>query len=153
MGLSTLNPSRRRSSYQPNAKFRKETNDHPVAAPTAKRLPHVVLKKHRGAYSELIASAWLLEKGYEVFRNLSDRGPIDLIAVKGDKCLFVDVKTVLVRLGKKGKISIARRSQRLTEKQVELGVRALFVTPDGLCDWHIQRLDDIYNSVFQAPEK
>jgi Holliday junction resolvase-like predicted endonuclease len=39
--------------------------------------------KHKGAHSELVACAWLLRQGYEVFRNISDRGIIDIIAIKG----------------------------------------------------------------------
>jgi hypothetical protein len=36
--------------------------------------------KHVGARSELIACEWLLAQGYEVFRNVSAHGPIDIIA-------------------------------------------------------------------------
>lgn len=52
-------------------------------------------KKHRGAVSELKASAWLLEKGYEVFRNVSPFGPVDIIAMDPNTqdIIFVDVKT------------------------------------------------------------
>ena len=49
-----------------------------------------------GAQSELLAAAWLMELGYEVFRNVSPCGPADLIAWKRgtlDKHL-IDVKTV-----------------------------------------------------------
>ena len=44
-------------------------------------IKHPVPGKLRGPYSELIACAWLLETGWEVFRNVADRGEIDLIAV------------------------------------------------------------------------
>jgi len=49
-----------------------------------------------GAQSELLAGAWLIELGFDVFRNLSPCGPADLIAWKQgteDKYL-IDVKTV-----------------------------------------------------------
>ena len=49
--------------------------------------------KHMGARSELIACVWLLNRGYEVFRNVSAHGPIDVIAVRGDVVLRFDVKT------------------------------------------------------------
>ena len=104
-------------------------------------------RKHRGPYSELIASAWLLEHGYEVFKNQSDRGPMDLVAFKGGEFLLIDVKTALMRVGKKGNISFRHRGNgALTDEQTTLGVRALYVTPDGVCDWHLQRLADLYNS-------
>ena len=49
-----------------------------------------------GAASELIAAAWLMEMGYEVFRNLSPSGPADLIAWKPteESKYLIDVKTV-----------------------------------------------------------
>jgi Holliday junction resolvase-like predicted endonuclease len=50
-------------------------------------------RKHKGARSELVASAWLLNQGYEVFRNVSQHGLIDIIAVKDGKTLFLDVKS------------------------------------------------------------
>ena len=31
--------------------------------------------KHKGAHAELVATAWLLEQGYEVFRNVSQDAP------------------------------------------------------------------------------
>jgi hypothetical protein len=40
---------------------------------------HIVDKKHRGAHSELSAVLYFLERGYEVFRNVSAHGPADLI--------------------------------------------------------------------------
>lgn len=55
----------------------------------------VAEKKHKGALAELRASAWLLDQGYEVFRNLSQHGAIDLIARRADtgEILLIDVKT------------------------------------------------------------
>jgi len=55
--------------------------------------PH---KKHRGALAEIKAVAFLLERGYEVFRNVSAHGPADLVAydpVDG-RILLIDVKTI-----------------------------------------------------------
>lgn len=46
-----------------------------------------------GAYSELIAAACLFRHGYYVFRNLGPHGPCDLVALKGDVFLRVEVKT------------------------------------------------------------
>lgn len=53
-------------------------------------------KKHKGAVAELKACSWLLEKGYEVFRNISQHGGIDIIAIDPitNEVSFFDVKTV-----------------------------------------------------------
>lgn len=52
-------------------------------------------KKHQGAFSEHKAICWLLEQGYEVFRNVSQHGAVDLIARDTDtgEYLPIDVKT------------------------------------------------------------
>jgi hypothetical protein len=50
-------------------------------------------QKHKGAHSELTACAWLLRQGYEVFRNVSQHGLIDIIAIKDGKTLLLDVKS------------------------------------------------------------
>jgi hypothetical protein len=50
--------------------------------------------KHRGAHSELTACLWLLEQGYEVFRNISQHGIVDVVAFRGDEILKIDVKTL-----------------------------------------------------------
>jgi hypothetical protein len=48
-----------------------------------------------GAAAELLASAWLIGFGYQVFRNLSAAGPADLVAwcPETSETLFVDVKS------------------------------------------------------------
>jgi Holliday junction resolvase len=76
--------------------------------------------KHKGARSELIACAWLLEQGYEVFRNISDRGIIDIIAIKGDEQLKIDVKS-------------KRHGSSLTKHQNAIGVMVLAVDANGEC--------------------
>ena len=113
----------------------------------AAAVQHAVKKKYRGSYSELIASAWLLENEYEVFRNVCDRGPVDLIALKDGQLHLIDVKTVQVLVTKAGDAKIMRRGPVLTKEQEDLGVRALYVTPEGLCDWHTARLQDVYNEI------
>ena len=50
--------------------------------------------KHQGCSAELHAVLWLLDQGYEVFRNVSQHGIADLVAWKpGEPPLFFDVKT------------------------------------------------------------
>jgi Holliday junction resolvase len=78
-------------------------------------------RKHVGARSELIACAWLLTEGYEVFRNISPCGHIDIVALKDGKTFYFDVKT---RTGGRG---------RLSSKQIERGILPLTVTAAGKC--------------------
>ena len=110
-----------------------------------RRIEHVVEAKHRGPYSELLACAWLLERGFEVFRNTSDRGLVDLIALKDKAVTFIDVKTAQTTINKFKHFAVS--GPKLSEQQKKLGVRALFVTLDGLCDWDVRRLTDIYNEM------
>lgn len=48
--------------------------------------------KHRGAHAELKAAAWLLEQGFDVFRNVSPHGDTDLVAIKDGVVRRFDVK-------------------------------------------------------------
>lgn len=75
--------------------------------------------KHRGARNELAAAVWLMDRGYVVFRNLSDRGPIDMIAMKDGELLFLDSKT-----------NIASRPYA-SEEQMSLGVKYITPVEDG----------------------
>lgn len=83
--------------------------------------------KHRGACSELIACSWLLEHGWEVFRNVSQHGDVDIVAMKGDEILFLDVKSV------NGDQNYRNRSG-LTEHQLAKGIKALYVFDDNTCE-------------------
>ena len=80
-------------------------------------------RSHGGMFAELTACAWLLQEGYEVFRNVSPHGPYDIIAIKGDEILRLDVKSTP---------NVPRRS-RITEKMKALGVVILHVDPTGKC--------------------
>lgn len=52
-------------------------------------------QKHRGTNSELRACLWLQENGYEVFKNISSHGEVDLIIWDPDKkeTRLIDVTT------------------------------------------------------------
>lgn len=83
--------------------------------------------KHKGARSELVATVWLLERGYEVFRNVSQHGIIDLIArdpETGEIRLF-DVKTVARYVKQDG--SVSRKTAPLSEDQLKCDVRLIAV--------------------------
>lgn len=45
-----------------------------------------------GAAAELRAAATLIDRGYYVFRNVSPIGPVDLVAIKDNEVLLIDVK-------------------------------------------------------------
>jgi Holliday junction resolvase-like predicted endonuclease len=87
-------------------------------------------KKHRGAAAELQAATWLLAQGYEVFRNVSQHGPADLMAwnPQTNECFPVDVKTIgRYRSGNK----IYEPYPKLTPEQVARGIRLIAVFDDG----------------------
>ena len=48
-----------------------------------------------GTHAELIACAWLIEQGFDVFRNVSPAGPVDIIVRDRDtgEVVSVDVKS------------------------------------------------------------
>jgi len=83
-------------------------------------------KKHRGAFSELKGCAWLLEQGYEVFRNVSQHGVIDLVAIKNNEIRKVQIKTA-----PKGHWSISKII--LSDKELEENVALLVVDEKGNC--------------------
>lgn len=74
--------------------------------------------KHKGAHSELIACAWLLSNGYEVFRNISPFGLSDVIAQKGGTILMLDVKSGCTQL---------------SAEQIANGILPLWVSSSGHC--------------------
>ena len=90
----------------------------------------MIHRKHAGARSEMIACVWLLDQGYEVFRNVSQCGLIDVVAIKGGEVLRLDIK------GKKS----GTASTRLKKAQIEAGVRCLSVV-DGVCTIHDLNVD------------
>jgi len=91
----------------------------------------MTLKKHKGGQSELLAVCKLWQMGYEVFRNQSATGPIDIIAVDENTGLLrkFDVKTATEFLKKNGEVWV--QGVKLTEKQIALGVELILVTSRG----------------------
>lgn len=80
----------------------------------------------KGAYNELVATAWLLNNGYQVFRNVSACGPVDLVAMKNSETILIDVKQGQIYKGRK--LSVA-----LKISQIALGIKTLLVYPDDVC--------------------
>lgn len=79
----------------------------------------------KGAQSEYQAVIWLLEQGYEVYRNASPNGDVDLIAKKDNQFIEIDVKTVN-RNNRAKDFNFSWKSY-LSENQIERGVKILFV--------------------------
>lgn len=80
-------------------------------------------RKHLGAQSELIACAWLLGQGFEVFRNVSPHGETDVLAIdETGKLWRFDIKTRSVE-----------NAPRITQEQADKGVLPLYVNLDGSC--------------------
>lgn len=84
---------------------------------------------NKGAFNEIMATAWLLKDGYYVFRNVSAHGPIDLIAMKQSEVHYIDVKSAVIYKDK-------LRTTRLTKTQIALGVKAVVVFKNGYCKWN-----------------
>ncbi len=74
-------------------------------------------KSRKGDLAEYYAVTWLWDNGYEVFPNAGSTGPVDIIAVKNNEVIMIDVKTF--RQGD------SKASGQRTKKQKELGVRFL----------------------------
>lgn len=117
------------------------------AQPARARAHVVKQKKLRGGYSEIVACAWLLENGYEVFRNVADHGAIDLIAVRGKECILIDVKTVNIVYAPEG---MRVTTQNLKPHQVAMGVVPLYVTDEGVCGWSSAAIRDKLNGEPEA---
>jgi hypothetical protein len=89
-------------------------------------------RSHCGAHNELLATVWLLKQGYDVFRNVSAHGPVDIVAMKDGGIALFDVKQVALTIdGKAGYVS-------LKPEQIALRVKIIKVLPDGSCqiDWN-----------------
>lgn len=89
--------------------------------------------KHRGALSELQATAWLIEMGYEVFRNVSQHGIVDLVALDPEtkETTFIDVTTGHYYQKKGGGVTL----HYAKKNHLPPHVKVLIVTPDGKFIW------------------
>lgn len=82
----------------------------------------------KGAHGEMVACAWLLARGYDVFRNVSPHGPVDLIAMKGGKTEYFEVKHA--KYAGDGSITFPRVP--VDRKSIDL--QFLCVFDDGHCE-------------------
>ena len=84
----------------------------------------------KGHLGEAVAEAWLISKGYWVFKNRAPQGPVDLVAIhqKTHKVLLLDVKVAswqANRFNRDG--SKAIRSRIINKQAMQLGVQLLYV--------------------------
>src|SRR5215469_8635574 len=94
--------------------------------------------KHKGAVAELIASAWLLQHGYEVFRNVSQCGVADMVIWRpGEAPILIEVRKLSIRVAVDGKTcsAIGARTPRGP------GIRFLYADIEtGRCGFDLQLL-------------
>ena len=50
----------------------------------------------KGDKAECIAAMWLWEQGYLVCKNMSQQGPVDLVAIKEHEVILIDVKSACI---------------------------------------------------------
>jgi hypothetical protein len=84
-------------------------------------------KKHiKGDVAELIAAEFFLNKGFYVFKNMSQHGPADLTVLDHDgNLILIDVKAVSLREKNGWKVN-----RTGTVEQDRLGVQLLYVNLD-----------------------
>ena len=84
-------------------------------------------KKHiKGDQAELIAQEFFIKKGYYVFNNISQHGPVDMVVLDKDGyTLLVDVKAISLRSKNGWKVNRVP-----SEEQERLGVHLVYVNLD-----------------------
>ena len=85
----------------------------------------------KGYKAEYIAAMWLWDQGYLVCKNMSQQGPVDLVAIRETEVVLIDVKSECRRKRDGYKIN-----RSLTPIQKELGVNILNVNVEtGECTY------------------
>ena len=79
----------------------------------------------KGDIAELKAVTFLLEKGYEVFRNCGCDGPVDIVAIDEENNVsLIDVKCAQPQLHKKTGNNVTKCNSR-SKEQIDMGVKIL----------------------------
>jgi Holliday junction resolvase-like predicted endonuclease len=93
-----------------------------------------ISKSRLGTVGEYYAIQWLLNQGHQVFYNVHNTGPIDIVILKNNKLIPIDVKVESHRKNKKlYKGSKTRVYRVATKLQKKLGVLILNVDLQGKC--------------------
>lgn len=101
--------------------------------------------KHLPFVSEMEARLHFLKQGYEVFANISDRGPIDFVAIdiKTGEVFKYDVKRVRLMCVDNKYYTWSYKPEP-KELQVHLGVQLLYHLPDGSFHSELPVIDDYW---------
>lgn len=109
-------------------------------------------KKHKGAWAELMACQWLLSRRFDVFKNTSHFGPVDVIGIRDGEVRLFDVKYIRMapRTGgdRHEKVAKALSKPQLTRDQKKLGVELLYVTWEGVCGFTIDGIQSRYREIY-----
>ena len=87
----------------------------------------------KGDYQEHLLCILLMKRGYEVFRNISCVGPVDIVAIdKTDmKTIFIDSKSPIVA----NDGTLKGKQQYITQEQHDSGIVAMTAWDDKIFYW------------------
>ncbi len=89
-----------------------------------------MITQKKGHYSELMSAAILTKNDYDVFHPLQGHGPVDLVAVKDNEIILLDIKTNAMRMNT-GRMTKTRISRPRTDRQKMMGVRIAYLDIDS----------------------
>jgi hypothetical protein len=95
----------------------------------------------KGDISEYKATVWLLEQGYEVYKNVGCTGKVDIVAYKDDKYIPIQVKTLKVSHNPyKGYLNLCFRYKGQND-DYNRGIKPLWVYKDTV-GWNRDYFDE-----------
>ena len=96
-------------------------------------MKHTKSSSRKGDFAEYYAVTWLWDQGFEVFQNSGCSGLVDMIAMKDNKIILIDVKTFHKRSDKQTSDMVKgiglKPSRFRTKEQIEIGVKILGFNP------------------------
>lgn len=103
-------------------------------------------KARRGDWAELMAVTWLMESGFDVYRNVSRVGPVDVVGIRDGISYFFDVKYTHIRFNKEGKAHVVRCAKK-SKNQENINVTFVYVTKEGVCGFSAGEVMRKYNAI------
>ena len=98
-------------------------------------------RTQKGAMGEALAVAWFYSHGFSVFKNFDGRGPVDLIVMRDDVIIPVDVKYIGYEEGNKS-LSHEQKRQGVYMLRITLEDTILFTPSREQVD--MAYADDLY---------